>query len=278
MPGPTQTKTWWYPTGYFSEREEKIIVNRVLRDDPSKGDMHNRQAITLKMLWQSLSDYDLWPIYLIGLLFEIPATPPKAYLTLILKQIGFSTFETTLLGIPITVFVSINMLWIVYLTERYQQRAIIGALSQLWVLPLLVIEYIFIGSLSSWGEYAVLFFLLGQPSVHAAQVGWCSRLSNSVRTRAVSASLYNITIQLSGIASSNIYRADDKPLYKRGNGQLIAINVATIILYLLTKVYYVQRNNYKTKKWNAMTKEEQTEYLASNSDKGNKRLDFLFDS
>lgn len=43
---PTQTKAWWRPKGWFTEREQKIMVNRILRDDPSKGDMHNRQAIT----------------------------------------------------------------------------------------------------------------------------------------------------------------------------------------------------------------------------------------
>ena len=47
VPGPTQTKSWLFPNGYFSEREEKIITNKVLRDDPSKSQMHNRQAITL---------------------------------------------------------------------------------------------------------------------------------------------------------------------------------------------------------------------------------------
>jgi hypothetical protein len=277
VPGPTQTKTWWNPKGYFSEREEKIIVNRVLRDDPSKGDMHNRQGLSLKMLWQSLKDYDLWPIYAIGLLFEIPTAPPKTYLTLSLKAIGFSTFQTTLLSIPVTVFASINLLLVTELTERFHQISLIGLLTQLWSRPLLIILYTSAGSLSHWGLYAVTFVLLGWPSPHAAHVGRCSRLSNTVRTRTVSAALYNITIQLSGIASSNIYRQDDKPLYRRGNKQLIAINIATIVMYALANAYYLRRNQWKKDRWEKLSPEAKAAYLETTTDQGNKRLDFLFD-
>ncbi|ETS77578.1 hypothetical protein PFICI_11452 [Pestalotiopsis fici W106-1] len=277
VPGPTQTKTWWNPKGYFTEREEKIMVNRILRDDPSKGDMHNREPLTLAMLWQSLKDYDLWPIYVIGILFEIPTAPPKAYLTLSLKSLGFSTFNTTLLSIPVTVFAALNMLGVTWLTEKTNRIAITGLLAQVWVLPLLVIEYTSVDSLSAWGQYALIFIILGQPSVHAAQASWCSRLSNTVRTRAVSTAAYNISVQLSGIASSNIYREDDKPVYRRGNGQLIAIAVGTIAAYALAEVYYVTRNRYKRHAWDTMTPEEKATYLENNGHLGNKRLDFLFD-
>ena len=34
---PTQTKKWWRPNGWFTDREETIIVNKVLRDDHTKS-------------------------------------------------------------------------------------------------------------------------------------------------------------------------------------------------------------------------------------------------
>ena len=59
-PSPYQTKSWFRgKDGWFSEREEKIMANRIIRDDPSKGDMHNRQALSFTALWYSLTDYDM---------------------------------------------------------------------------------------------------------------------------------------------------------------------------------------------------------------------------
>ncbi|KAG8750415.1 hypothetical protein FRC12_012891 [Ceratobasidium sp. 428] len=70
---PTQTKGGLRgKDGWFSEREEVIMVNRVLRDDPTKGDMHNRQGLGLKDFWASITDYDNWGLYLLGLCVYIP--------------------------------------------------------------------------------------------------------------------------------------------------------------------------------------------------------------
>lgn len=95
-----QTKTWFRPKGWFTDREVAIVVNRVLRDDPSKGDMHNRKAITPKRLWETLKDFDLWPLYILGLVVFIPPSPPGTYITLTLRKIGFDPFTTNLLTIP----------------------------------------------------------------------------------------------------------------------------------------------------------------------------------
>jgi sugar phosphate permease len=75
-PSPTQTASRFRgKNGWFTVNEEKIMVNRILRDDPSKGDMHNRQAVTPKLLWYALKDWEMMPVYLIGLSMLIPNTP-----------------------------------------------------------------------------------------------------------------------------------------------------------------------------------------------------------
>ena len=43
------------------------MVNRVLRDDPYKSSMHNRQGLHVKEIWEAICDWGMWPIYALGL-------------------------------------------------------------------------------------------------------------------------------------------------------------------------------------------------------------------
>ena len=60
----------------ISCREEIIMVNRVIRDDPSKSNMHNREGLTIKKIWQILKDWRMWPIYILGIVFMGKWHPP----------------------------------------------------------------------------------------------------------------------------------------------------------------------------------------------------------
>ncbi|KAH8807977.1 major facilitator superfamily domain-containing protein [Xylogone sp. PMI_703] len=272
-----QTKTWFRPKGWFTDRELSIVVNRVLRDDPSKGDMHNRQAITPKRLWTALQDYDLWPIYALGLLCFIPQSPPSTYMTLTLRSLGFSTFNTNLLTIPSSVFHIFTLLGITWVSEKLNQRALVAVFQSLWTLPCIVALYTWPDLIkNAWGTYALMVVLLSYPYCHAINVAWASKNSNNVGSRSVSTALYNMSVQLGNIIAANIYRDDDKPRYKHGNRVLIAINVVVVFLFLFAKVYYVWKNKIRDKKWNAMTREEQVHYILTTKDKNSRRLDFRF--
>ncbi|XYA01216.1 hypothetical protein QA089_003771 [Meyerozyma guilliermondii] len=277
VPGPTQTKTKLFPNGYFTEKEEKIIANRLVRDDPSKSDMHNRQGVSFKQFLKALSDYDIWPLLLVSLTFLIPQTPPSGYLNIILRQMGFSRNKTIFLNIPIEFTNIITMISISLISELVDERAFICIIPQIWMLIPIAVEYANAESISSWGKYALLFIIIVNPNIQGVLVSWISRVSYSVRTRTVASPMSNIGIQLAGIVGQNIYRADDAPLYFRGNRVLIGLCCMNSVLFLLCKFYYVARNKYKKGKWEAMSDSEKEEYLVKHGDDGNKRLDYLFE-
>lgn len=133
-------------------------------------------------------------------------------------------------------------------------------------------------------------------AAHAILVAWNSANSGSVRTRTVSAAIYNMAVQSSSIISASIYREDDRPnctsyLWSllprqtakltnwadhRGNTALIFITIFDILLFWGVKKYYRWRNRSKEEIWGRMGSVERANYLAETNDEGNKRLDFKF--
>lgn len=277
VPSAVQTKKPWNKKGWFTEHEEKIVVNRVLRDDPSKGDMNNRQAITPKLLWKLLTDYDLWPIYGLGILSFQSVNVLSSYLTLNLRAMGFSTFTTNALTIPYNFIHIITLLIVTWVSTRVNDRTWVVMINPIWSIPCLAALRWWPGSMHNrWGTWALTTVALSVPYIHAINVSWCSRNSNSIRTRAVSALVYNMFVQAGSIVSTQIYRLDDLPYYHRGNSQLFGISVGLFFFMLFVKVYYKTRNNYKQRKWDQLTAEQKADYIHNSTDEGNKRLDFRF--
>lgn len=103
--------------------------------------------------------------------------------------------------------------------------------------------------------------------------------------------MYNMMGNVGFIIQSNIYRTDDAPLCehhssladgraefidRRGNKVLIGITAWNIFMFFFIKGWFIWKNRSRDAKWNAMTKEQQIEYLSTTKDTGNRRLDFRF--
>ncbi|KAL4783499.1 major facilitator superfamily domain-containing protein [Aspergillus varians] len=274
---PTQTKGILRgKDGWFNEHEEKILVNRIIRDDPSKGSMHNRQAVTPRMLWDALGDYDMWPIYLLGLTWMIPNTPATSYISLELKSLGYDTFHTNLMTIPAYALFIVNLLFWTWISERFSIRLLLGIVSEVWCLVPLIALAVVPDSTSPWAIWILNVILIGAPYVHAIIVAMTSRNAGSVSTRTVASAIYNMMVQASNIIGNNIYREKDKPHYRVGNRVLIALAAWSLVVFIGAKFYYAWRNKKRAEIWDRMSSDERTAYLAANADKGNKRLDFRF--
>lgn len=273
-----QTKTWYRKKGWYTDREEKILVNKILRDDPQKGDMHNREPVGPKELLKTLADYDLLPIYLVRLLIDIGTSPVSNYLQLTLRKMGFSTFKTNALTIPYNIGTVITMFAVNYVAKFTKSSSTGLICIPIWIaVGLLALRYWPRAQKDVWGTYALLTVLLSHPPSWPLTISWCSSNSNSVRTRAVSAAVVNIFSQTAAIIGANIYRKDDAPLYKRGNTDLYGIAFGAIGICLFARFYYPFRNRQKEAKWSKFSQEEKEQYVLTTTDDGNKKLNFRFE-
>ncbi|KAF3986482.1 hypothetical protein FT663_04522 [Candidozyma haemuli var. vulneris] len=278
VPSVVQTRNKLHPKGWFTEREEKIVVNRILRDDPNKGGMNNRQALSFKAIRGAIMDYNLWPIFAIGLLAYIPMSTVQPYMVLAMKDLGFSTLDVNLLTIPSHILQIIFMLAVTLFSEKIDERGFTCLSLPIVTIPFLAAMRWWPGTMEdAWLTWFFVTMVLSAPYIHAMCVAWVSRNSNSIESRSVCSALYNMFVQAGSIIAYNIYREDDLPKYRRGNEQLFGIMIGLLPVILFAKGFYVWKNKKRDEVWDTMTDDEKQTYIAETTDRGNKRLDFRFD-
>jgi hypothetical protein len=141
--------------------------------------MHNRQGLSLKYLLAALTDYDMWPIYILGLTWGIPNQPIAAYLTLTLKGLGWDTFQTNVLTIPACILFLLQLILWTWVSENISNRFLIVLYCQIYMQPLLVALEILPASSNPWVKYNLSILKVGYPYIHAI-IGLCSLLHMSL--------------------------------------------------------------------------------------------------
>ncbi|KAI8665130.1 hypothetical protein NCS56_00948000 [Fusarium sp. Ph1] len=252
---PDGTNKWW------TEEEEKILVNRLLRDDPTKGDLNNRTAVTPRGIWQTLSNFDLWPIFIVGIFAWIPFQPTSNYLSLILRGMGYTVFQSNLLAIPGYALFAINVVVFGQISSRLNERFLVAACSNLWMLPFFCALVALKPDTNPWIRYAMLTGINGIPYTHSILVGMVSQNAKAVGRRAVAAAIYNMTYQVGSIAAVNIYREGDKPYYYTANKGLIGLCVVNIVLFVLAKLYYVWRNRVLARQYADLSETDKARFF-----------------
>lgn len=276
---PTQTKGPIFRKPWYTEREEVILVNRILRDDSAKGLVGIQEPVTLRDIVSTWKDSSTLGLYFVGLVAYIPASPVSGYLSLTLKRLGFSTFDSNMLTIPSAVLQIILMLALAYSSNHFSERTWHCVFGEFFCLPLLAALLALPSGRYNWGRFSISTLISGYPYFHPIVVAWISENTFDVKKRAISAATYNVIVQVGSIIASQIYRADDSPYYYRGNKVLIAICALSLLTFVVQREYLRYLNRLKAKVWDSMSNEEKLAYVADQPAReidGNKRLDFRF--
>lgn len=278
---PVDTKNVLCPREWFNHREQKIMINRILRDDPAKGLTAIKEPARVSDILDAWKDKSMWGLYFIGLIAYIPASPVQAYLSYNLKVVGgFTTLQSNLLTTVSAVCQVITMLALAKSSQWFNERTWHSFFGEFWVLPLLIaLQTLPDSAKLPWARFALATLTAGYPYFHPIISAWISENSFNVKKRALTAATYNVIVQIGSLISSQLYRTDDAPYYHRGNKVLISLCVAALATFVGQNLWLRVLNKRKTKVWDSMTEGEKAQYQADTKAReieGNKRLDFRF--
>ena len=158
---PVKTRSILCRREWYSEREQTIMINRLLRDDPAKGLTAIKEPATFRDIRDAWGDKSMWGLYFLGLIAYIPATPVQGYLSLTLKRIGFSTFDSNMLSIPSAVLQIILMLALAKSSEFFNERTFHCFIGEFWCLPLLAALLALPAHGYAWGRFTLTTMISG---------------------------------------------------------------------------------------------------------------------
>lgn len=144
----------------------------------------------------------MWGLYLIGLVAYIPQGPVQGYLSLTLKRLGFTTFESNMLSIPSAALQIILMLILSKSSEYFGERTFHCVVGEFWSLPLLATLLGLPDHGYNWGRFTVTTMISGYPYFHPIVSAWISENTFDVKKRAITAATYNVIVQVGSVISS----------------------------------------------------------------------------
>ncbi|KAH7014908.1 alternative sulfate transporter [Ilyonectria destructans] len=200
---------------FFTERELHILQTRVLLDDPMKG--KKKKRIGLTAFKKAFSNWRLWIHFLITLCNNGPQRGFDTYSPSIVKSFGFGTLKSNAMA-SVGLFLQIPTSFAFsYVSDRYNKRGptVITGLS------MHLLGYVFNRGFTEIDLRGVRYFgvvwtqTFGTFS-HPLNIAWMSLACDDSEERALAMAMVIMGANIAGIYGAQIFRADDKPLYRRG--------------------------------------------------------------
>ncbi|KAM3563615.1 hypothetical protein MY1884_001196 [Beauveria asiatica] len=207
---------------WFTEREIHILQTRVLIDDPMKG--QKKKKIPLAAFKRAFLDWRIWIHFLITLCNNGPQRAFDTYAPSIVTSFGFTGLSSNALaavGLFLQVPVSFTFSWFSDKFNRRGETVMIGLFGHL-------LGYILNRAFTQVNSRGVRYFgviwtqMFGTFS-HPLNIAWLSLTCHDSEQRALAMAGVIMNANIAGIYGAQIFRSDDKPLYRRGFSVAIAI-------------------------------------------------------
>ena len=158
------------------------MINRLLRDDASKGRTGTKTRTSMRDVWNTLKDpgkfsnkrdasyahhfTGLIGFWFCAMIIYIPKSPVSQYLVLNLRQLGFSRFESNVLTMPSDFLRVITVLTLTRSSGHFKEKAFHCTIPNFIEIPLFATLLLLPSHGYAWVRFAILTLIIGTPSSH----------------------------------------------------------------------------------------------------------------
>ncbi|KAI5121462.1 hypothetical protein M0805_003919 [Coniferiporia weirii] len=259
---------------WFNERQVRIAVTRVIRDDPAKRVYES--TVTWTDVKDSVTDLGLWGHMIITAVGLTPTQPLSTYLPTVIKSFNFNVFVANALTAPPYVLSCITSVAVIWHSDRYRERGFHGTFAASWQLVGWILLRCLPDTTSKGVRYFAACIVVSWPSTHPLNIAWMSENTGSVGKRTIASGAIIGFANIYGTWGSQIYRADDSPYFKRGNIVNIVFAGTAVLLWIAQKSYYKYRNARNAKRLAELSDAERELEELDAERKGNRSVTFRF--
>ncbi|KAG2219906.1 hypothetical protein INT45_008543 [Circinella minor] len=261
--------------GWFTERQMKIAVTRLIHDDISKTEQHNSR-ITLEDVKLAVTDTKVWTHLICTFVGYMSITPITTYLPSMLRDSGFETTTANLLTVPSYIINGIFSILIAWSSDRYGEVSLHAMIGVLWSIGSFSALKVLPANTGRWNTFAAATMAAASPSWHGMHIAWMSSNIAPVGKRVLCLSAIIGSANICATPGALIYQTWDAPRYYYGNTINVILQAVCGFLFMFLRFRYDLTNRWRAHKWNNMTEEERQHYCENTKDKGSNRLDFHF--
>lgn len=237
---PLSPSTWTW----LNEREKALARSRILADSSVAVD----ERLNIRDAFQPFLEPMYWVWAIISLSFGVPLASVNNFLPQIVASLGYSTIHTNLLTVAPNIVGTVALLLLTFSSDYFRERSFHICIALVTGLT----GFIILGSIDVLKHRNVAYFacfLLTSgafaPSVLVS--AWYSNNTPSESRRAVVAAVMVAIANSSGLISTNVFRAQDKPKYIPALATSAAFGGLCLLLVASTGIYMRIENRRRNK-------------------------------
>ncbi|KAJ3806460.1 MFS general substrate transporter [Lentinula aff. lateritia] len=270
----------WRP--WFNERQVRIAVTRIVRDDPSKR--LYEQRVHWEDVKDAATDLGLWGHLLITTVGLTPTTPLGVYLPSVIKTFDFSIFVANALTAPPYILQCCMTVLFIWHSDRIRERGFHGAFGAIWQLVGWILLRCLPSNTSKGVKYFAALLVACWPYTHPLNIAWMSEntgqvallLRSLIGKRTLASGCVIFAANIYGVWGSQIYQAKDAPDYHTGNTINIVFAGTAVCLWFVQKGYYKYRNARNVRVWAELGEDARKREEMLQEEEGNRSILFRF--